>query len=105
MSLLVEADISSAKAASRFDPLTYRVAPILAEILQASCGRRSGVKKPGKLDRIARLESEAGRLAQSGNYQGFASIQAALLERGFAEAASSTLFQNSLDLLRTGSPL
>jgi hypothetical protein len=52
------------------------------------------MKKSGKRNRIAWLESEARKFALSGHYQGFAAIQAALLERGFAEVVSSTLFQN-----------
>jgi hypothetical protein len=43
--------------------------------------------KPGRLDRFAQIETEARKLARSGDYHGFASIQVALLERGFAEAA------------------
>ena len=43
--------------------------------------------KSSKLDRFAEIETEARKLARSGDYRGFASIQAALLERGFAEAS------------------
>jgi hypothetical protein len=43
--------------------------------------------KSSKLERFAKIETEARKLARSGDYHDFASIQVALLERGFAEAA------------------
>jgi hypothetical protein len=48
--------------------------------------------KRGTRDRLANVETEARKLARSGEHRGFASIQAALLERGFTEAA--VVFRN-----------
>jgi hypothetical protein len=41
--------------------------------------------RPGKLDQLARIESEARKLARSGRYRSFGSIQTILLAQGFAE--------------------
>jgi hypothetical protein len=38
------------------------------------------------LDQLAEIETEARRLARSGQYQGFGSIQTALKARGFTKA-------------------
>jgi hypothetical protein len=43
-------------------------------------------------DRLATIETQARKLARSGDHRGFASIQAALLEQGFSEAV--TVFRN-----------
>jgi hypothetical protein len=43
--------------------------------------------KAGKLDQRARIESEARRLARSGEYCSFRSIHLTLVARGFEEAA------------------
>ena len=48
--------------------------------------------KRGIRDRLANVETEARKLARSGEHRGFASIQAALLERGFTEAVA--VFRN-----------
>jgi hypothetical protein len=42
--------------------------------------------KPGMLDQLARIETEARKLARSGEHRGFGSIQRVLLARGFAQA-------------------
>jgi zona occludens toxin (predicted ATPase) len=42
--------------------------------------------KAGLRQRLARIETEARTLARSGNFGGFASIERALLTRGFDEA-------------------
>jgi hypothetical protein len=42
--------------------------------------------KAGLRQRLARIETEARTLARSGNFGGFASIERALLTRGFEEA-------------------
>jgi hypothetical protein len=39
--------------------------------------------KPGMLDQLAQIETEARKLARSGEYRGFRSIQMVLLARGF----------------------
>ena len=44
------------------------------------------------LDQLAEIETEARRLARTGQYQGFGSIQMALMVRGFTEA--SRIFAN-----------
>jgi hypothetical protein len=48
--------------------------------------------KRGALDRLAQVETEARKMARSGQYRGSGSIQMALLARGFVEA--SKLFTN-----------
>jgi hypothetical protein len=40
-----------------------------------------------RVNRLARIETEARRLARSGKYRDFTSIQAALLKQGFGEAS------------------
>ena len=42
--------------------------------------------KAGLRQRLARIETEARTLARSGNFGGFASIERALLTRGYDEA-------------------
>ena len=42
--------------------------------------------KAGLRQRLARIETEARTLARSGNFGGFASIERALLTRGYEEA-------------------
>jgi hypothetical protein len=48
--------------------------------------------KPGALDRLAQIETEARKMARSGHYRSSGAIQMALLARGFVEA--SKLFTN-----------
>jgi hypothetical protein len=45
-----------------------------------------------KLDQLSHTETEARKLARSGNYRGFGSIQIVLLTQGFAE--TSKVFAN-----------
>jgi hypothetical protein len=44
------------------------------------------------LDQLSEIETEARRLARSGQYQGFGSIQMALMARGFTKV--SKVFAN-----------
>jgi hypothetical protein len=60
----------------------------LAGMLQGlSRGRLGGPKmKLGTRDRLAHIETEARRLARSGEHRGFKSIEIVLLSRGYREA-------------------
>jgi hypothetical protein len=66
------------------------MAATLQRVDQATGGR--SIMKRGTIDRIAQIETEARKMARSGQYRGSGSIQMALLARGFVEA--SKLFTN-----------
>ena len=79
------ADVAQRRAVS--NRLTPSGTGFAVQSRQAQAEWESAPMKVGKLDRRARIESEARRLARSGEYRSFRSIYLALVARGFEEAA------------------
>jgi hypothetical protein len=67
---------------------------VMAATLQRSDRATGGrtIMKRVALDRLAQIETEARKMARSGQYRGSGSIQMALLAKGFSE--TSKLFTN-----------